>query len=168
MNIAPILDADGEPYFMWGGAGAWKTGSAHGWLWALEWVKINNQVRRCLIVAPESRVQFGNTRKTGAWCISSTALLEMFGVNENGKATGVFAWPKAEAEIKQGLAVMGREPTTADIRSLADAILAVGMSVFYDMPAAPPAVKKTLASAPMWDIQKRAKSSGKILEERTI
>jgi len=168
MKLSPILSPSGEPMFVAGGPDAWKVTTYRDWVVSLEWYRRRRSYQKCMVIWPATRIQGVLGSKTpGKWCVAFSALTHFIGFTADGKCTGS-ASPYCYEQCLEALEVMGRDRNDKQsFLSLVDTIIKFGPEL-VTMPVAPKIVRQRAAGDPMWEVQAKNKSTGKIISEAAV
>lgn len=167
MERSPILSPAGEPVFTIGGQDAHAVYVHHGWVVSLEWARSRRKHVRIMAIWPEGRFGMNGAPVSGAWTISETSIVHMLDATRDGKPTG---GPTGFllAQARAALPLLGKDANDrCALHSLVEVVVRFGPDL-YMLPVVPQRMRERLAGAAMWDIQARAKSSGKIMSEVSV
>jgi hypothetical protein len=145
MDISPICNADGLPVVQFGKL-VHRQRQIKGFTVSFEWCRDpdnRKRVESCIAIWSNSV----NKAEAGAWVITRRGIMR-FSDQHNRPTTYAFV------EARAALPVLGLDTTDLEMRRLVDVVMD-SIDDLVQMPLAPPAAKKALKRAAMWEVTRR-------------
>jgi hypothetical protein len=170
MDLSPVLSPSGDPIFTMGGRDALQgyPRPAGEWIVSLEWMKGTLRgIQKVLVIWPANRIIAPGATAIGAWTINSKVAFQFVGFNREGKCDGLPS-EDARREALKALPILGKDPNDRNaLHSLLD-VLTKYLPELVRMPVAPAEIRRKLLGDPMWDVTATNKSSGRVIDERSV
>lgn len=166
MKISPVLSPDGRPMWSAGGRHSHKVHEHKGYICSLEWVGEGKRAMPAMVIWPASNV-FVTGEGNGMWVIGRRAITEFIGFDSNLKCTGSIS-EHCLREARESLPVLGKDRNDKNaLHALCDVVLKFAPDLVR-MPVTPKDVRKDLELDPMWTVQAKDKTTGRVINEMEV